>query len=156
MLPFTSGLKLSIVRSKRRKKSCFGSGLMELRNHYYVCLYNRGQFTSVADPGEGNKAVDEYGRRLRYKFQVPECPRSIPMAKPVGFKEWAIHAGVDHHLVEKVMMEDSHSGHERGVDRGGEGPRRGGGGAGHWTAYHCPLERRYTTASSALAKTRMR
>ena len=36
-----------------------------------------------------------------------ECPRSIPKAKPVGFKEWAIHAGVANHLVEKVMVEEA-------------------------------------------------
>ena len=85
---------------------------MELRNHYSVCLYNQGKFKSVADPREGNrdfegKAVDEYGRRYKYKCQVPECPRSLPKAKPVGFKEWAIHAGVAHHLVEKVMQEEA-------------------------------------------------
>ena len=85
---------------------------MQLHNHYSVCLYNRGQFTSVADPGEGNKdfegkAVDEYGRKFSYKCPVPECPRSISKAKPVGFKEWAIHAGVTHHLVEKVMEEEA-------------------------------------------------
>merc|ERR1719376_730767 len=28
----------------------FGSGLSELRNHYSVCFYNRGQFVGVADP----------------------------------------------------------------------------------------------------------
>ena len=38
---------------------------------------------------------------------APECPRSIPKAKPVGFKELAIHAGVAHHLVEKVMVEEA-------------------------------------------------
>jgi len=101
-----------LCEAKEGRNLSFGSGLMELRNHYSVCLYNRGQFTSVADPGEGNrdfegKAVDEYGRKFRYKCQVPECPRSIPKAKPVGFKEWAIHAGVAHHLVEKVMEEEA-------------------------------------------------
>jgi len=101
-----------LCEAKEGRNLSFGSGLMELRNHYSVCLYNRGQFTSVADPGEGNKdfegkAVDEYGRKYKYKCQVPECPRSIPKAKPVGFKEWAIHAGVAHHLVEKVMEEEA-------------------------------------------------
>ena len=61
---------------------------MQLHNHYSVCLYNRGQFTSVADPGEGNKdfegkAVDEYGRKFSYKCLVPECPRNISKAKPM-------------------------------------------------------------------------
>jgi len=100
-----------LCEAKEGRNLSFGSGLMELRNHYSVCLYNRGQFKSIADPGEGNrdfegKAVDEYGRKYKYKCQVPECPRSIPKAKPVGFKEWAIHAGVAHHLVEQVMEEE--------------------------------------------------
>ena len=43
--------------------------------------------------------MDEYGRKFR--------PRSIPKAKQVGFKEWAIHAGVAHHLVEKEMEEEA-------------------------------------------------
>ena len=82
-----------------------------LCNHYAVCLYNRGQFTSLVDPGEENrdfegKAVDEYGRRFRYKCQVPNCPRSFPNAKSVGFREWAIHAGTAHYLVEKAMEKE--------------------------------------------------
>jgi len=101
-----------LCEAKEGRNLSFGSGLMELRNHYSVCFYNRGQFTAVADPGEGNrdfegKAVDEYGKKFRYKCQVAECPRSIPKAKSVGFKEWAIHAGVAHHLVEKVMEEEA-------------------------------------------------
>jgi len=100
-----------LCEAKEGRNLSFGSGLMELRNHYSVCLYNQGKFKSVADPREGNrdfegKAVDEYGRRYKYKCQVPECPKSTPKAKPVGFKEWAIHAGVAHHLVEKVMQEE--------------------------------------------------
>ena len=100
-----------LCEAKEGRNLSFGSGVMELRNHYSVCLYNKGQFKVAADPGEDNrdfegKAVDEYGRRFRYKCQVPECPRSIPKAKSVGFKEWAIHAGVAHHLVERVMEEE--------------------------------------------------
>merc|ERR1719290_667167 len=100
-----------LCEAKEGRNLSFGSGLMELRNHYSVCLYNRGKFKSVADPREGNrdfegKAVDEYGRRYKYKCQVPECPKGTAKAKPVGFKEWAIHAGVAHRLVEKVMQEE--------------------------------------------------
>jgi len=87
----------------------FGSGLSELRNHYSVCFYNRGQFVGIADPGDENrdpetgKAVDEYGRKYKYKCSVPACPRNQNKAKSCGFKEWVIHAGVAHHLVERVM-----------------------------------------------------
>ena len=64
-----------LCEAKEGRNLSFGSGLMELCNHYSVCLYNRGQFTSVADPGEGNKdfegkAVDGYGRKYKYKCQV--------------------------------------------------------------------------------------
>merc|ERR1719209_40663 len=91
----------------------FASGLSELRNHYSVCFYNRGQFVGVADPGEENrdpetgKAVDEYGRKYKYKCSVPACPRNQNKAKSCGFKEWVIHAGVAHHLVERVMEVES-------------------------------------------------
>ena len=91
----------------------FGSGLSELRNHYSVCFYNRGQFVGVADPGEENrdpktgKAIDEYGRKFRYKCSVSGCPRNQSKAKTCGFKEWVIHAGVAHHLVEKVMEREA-------------------------------------------------
>ena len=91
----------------------FGSGLSELRNHYSVCFYNRGQFVGVADPGEENrdpetgKAMDEYGRKFRYKCSVSGCERNKSKAKTCGFKEWVIHAGVAHHLVEKVMEREA-------------------------------------------------
>ena len=82
--------------------------LKELPHHYALCLYDRGQFTSLVDPGEKNrdfegKAVDEYGKKFRYKCQVPNCPRSLPYAKAVGFREWALHAGISHYLVEMAM-----------------------------------------------------
>ena len=65
-----------LCEAKEGRNLSFGSGLMELRNHYSVCLYNRGQFMSVADPGEGNKDFEgKAGRKYKYKCQVPECPR---------------------------------------------------------------------------------
>ena len=134
---------------------------MQLHNHYSVCLYNRGQFTSVADPGEGNKdfegkavPVDEYGRKFSYKCPVPECPRSISKAKPVGFKEWAIHAGVTHHLVEKVMEEEAVKTPAM-KEVLAEVARVRAEAGWCWTTYRCSSEKRSTTASSAPAKTRM-
>ena len=105
-------LSCLLCEKKEGRNLSFGSGLMDLRNHYSVCLYDKGMFKNVADPGEGNKdfegkAVEEFGHQWKYKCQVPECPRSIPKAKAVGFKEWAIHAGVAHHLVEKAMEEEA-------------------------------------------------
>ena len=148
-----------LCEAKEGRNLSFGSGLMQLHNHYSVCLYNRGQFTSVADPGEGNKdfegkAVDEYGRKFSYKCPVPECPRSISKAKPVGFKEWAIHAGVTHHLVEKVMEEEAVKTPAM-KEVLAEVARVRAEAGWCWTTYRCPSEKRSTTASSAPAKTRM-
>ena len=52
------------------------SDLKEVRNHYSVCFYDHGLLKLIVDPGKGNrdfegKAVDEHGRKFRYKCQVP-------------------------------------------------------------------------------------
>ena len=91
------------------------SDLKEVRNHYSICFYEHGLLKLIVDPGEGNrdlegKAVDEHGHKFRYRCQVPECPsrggsdRGTSRAKLMGFREWAIHAGSYHFLVEKVML----------------------------------------------------
>ena len=92
-----------LCEAKEGKNLNFSSGLVELRKHYSVCLYKSGQFKSVGNPGEANrdqegKVVDENGMKFRYRCEVPECSRRG--VKPLSFKEWAIHAGVFHHLVE--------------------------------------------------------
>jgi len=97
-----------LCETRDGKNLNFGSGLSELRNHYSVCFYNLGHFKGVLDPGVDNKdsegkVVDEYGRKFRYKCPVTNCPRNQARAKPCGFKEWVIHAGVAHHMVERVM-----------------------------------------------------
>ena len=97
-----------LCEAKDGKNLAFDSELMEVRNHYSVCFYNLGKFKGLLDPGEENRdsegnALDEYGRKFRYKCQVPKCPRNERKAKSCGFKEWAIHTGVAHFAVEKVM-----------------------------------------------------
>ena len=94
--------------SRDGKNLSFGSELSELRNHYSVCFYNLHKFKGVVDPGLDNKdsegkVVDEYGRKFKYKCSVSDCPRNQGRAKPCGFKEWVLHVGVAHHLVERVM-----------------------------------------------------
>ena len=99
-----------LCEAKEGRNLNFSSGLMQLRKHYSVCLYNRGQFKSVGNPKEANrneegKVVDENGLKFRYRCDVPDCSRRG--VKPLSFKEWAIHAGVVHHLMEKVMEEEA-------------------------------------------------
>jgi len=97
-----------LCNDKEGRNLSFGTGLSELRNHYSVCLYNFGWFVGVLAPGAENstaegRAVDEFARQWRYKCTVPNCPRSESKARPIGFKEFCIHAGVAHHYVELAM-----------------------------------------------------
>ena len=90
------------------------SGIQELRYHYSICYYDKGLFRRFVDPGEENqdhegKVLDEIGRKFKYKCSVPKCPKNLPKAKPTGFKEYSIHLGVVHYLVEKVMMGEEDS-----------------------------------------------
>ena len=82
---------------------------MELSYHYSVCLYNKGWYAGIVSPGEHNEdedgsALDETGRRWKYQCPVLECEKHKQgRTKPVGFKEFAIHAGMAHHQVERVL-----------------------------------------------------
>ena len=99
-----------LCKAKEGKNLKFDLGLTE---HYSYHLYDRGLLASVLDPGEGNrdkegKALDEYGRKFRYKCQVPDCRWKhngirYKNAKAIGFKELAMHAARFHHLLEKVL-----------------------------------------------------
>ena len=81
----------------------------ELSYHYSVCLYNKGWYAGIVSPGEGNQdqdgsALDETGRRWKYQCPVVDCEKHKQgRTKPVGFKEFAIHAGMAHHQVERVL-----------------------------------------------------
>ena len=82
---------------------------LELRYHYSVCLYNRGWFAGVVEPGEENTAedgtaIDEYGKRWKYQCPFPECEKHRQgVKKPISFKEFVIHMGMAHHLVERML-----------------------------------------------------
>ena len=102
-----------LCKAKEGKNLKFDLGLTE---HYSYHLYDRGLLASVLDPGEGNrdkegKALDEYGRKFRYKCQVPGCHHcnksnclgTMHCPKAIGFKEWALHTATSHHLLEKVL-----------------------------------------------------
>ena len=82
---------------------------LELRYHYSVCLYNRGWFAGLLEPGEENTAedgtaIDEFGKRWKYQCPFPECEKHRQgVKKPISFKEIVIHMGMAHHLVEKML-----------------------------------------------------
>jgi hypothetical protein len=99
-----------VCDTKEGRNLSHGSALTE---HYAVCFYNHGKFVGIVDPGPANmdqkgKPKDEYGVKYRYRCSVPGCTARC-QAKAVGFKEFAIHSGREHHMVEKVMaVEQAH------------------------------------------------
>ena len=50
-----------------------GSGLVDIRYHYAVCYYNRGEMFAVVDPGEENRAQGGGVREeiLRFRCSAP-------------------------------------------------------------------------------------
>ena len=68
--------------------------------------------------------MDEYGRKLRYKCQEYSLEGQACWFQGVGHPRWRC-SSPGGEGDGGGGCEDS--GYERGVDRGGEGPRRGGG-----------------------------
>merc|ERR1719154_582001 len=90
-----------------------GSGLPELKYHYSVCVYNEGGFRNLIDSGQGSVEFEDleiFGAKFRYKCPFQDCPKNQGRSKPIGFKEYAIHCGVAHHQVEKVLVNDPRPG----------------------------------------------
>lgn len=62
-------------------------------------------------PGAANTAaagevVDEFGNRFKYKCPFAACEKNTGRrVLTMGFKEFAIHAAVKHHLIERLMRE---------------------------------------------------
>jgi len=97
--------------TKEGKTLNLGSGMQDLRYHYAVCYYRRGNFFSVIDPGKENmdeegKVIDEFGRRFRYKCPIQNCHKNQGRGKTSGYKEFCIHTGVAHHMVEYLLSQE--------------------------------------------------
>ena len=103
--------------NKEGRNLNMGEGLQDLKYHYAVCYFNEGAFMDLVDPGHENKtiggeALEEFGLRFKYKCPFVTCSRNTGRGagKMMGYKEYSIHCGVAHHLLEKVMARDKREG----------------------------------------------
>jgi len=103
--------------NKEGRNLNFAEGLQDSKYHYAVCYYNEGAFVQFVDPGEINKTVggeplEEFGMKYKYKCPFPTCSRNTGRGagKLMGYKEYSIHCGVAHNLLEKVMDVDDRDG----------------------------------------------
>jgi len=95
-------------------------GISDLKYHYAVCYYEDdgvNRYRPYIDPGILNKredgsVVEEYGARFKYLCPFKDCAKNKAREKRMGYKEFCIHSGVAHHLVERVMEEDVDGGRE--------------------------------------------
>merc|ERR1719431_176456 len=103
-----------VCKKKDGRNLNMGSGLSDLKYHYAVCYYDDNgvnRYLSYMDPGEVNQALnggvlEEFGARFKYRCPFKDCSKNKSRMKDMGFKEFCIHSGVAHHLVERVMQED--------------------------------------------------
>jgi len=103
--------------NKEGRNLNMGDGLQDMKYHYAVCYYNQGNFREFIDPGNENLAdngepLEEFGFRFKYKCPFPTCSRNTGRGagKMMGYKEYSIHCGVAHHVLEKVMAKDQKEG----------------------------------------------
>ena len=114
-----------LCEAKEGRNLSFGSGLMQLHNHYSVCLYNRGQFTSIADPGLCGQGSGQIWKEVQLQVSGAGVSQEYFKGKAgrfqgVGHPRWR-HSSPGGEGDGGGGCEDS--GHERGVGRGGEGLR---------------------------------
>ena len=88
------------------------SGLNNLKSHVSVCLYGTGAYINFLPPKQGQDCVkiediEEYGKRFRYKCPMSDCDKSSPKAKPMGYKEFSIHCGSYHGILERWAQQSS-------------------------------------------------
>ena len=95
----------------------------KLLPHYSGCLFDRGYFSKIIEPGNGNLdenglVIDVFGKVFRYKCNEQDCPKyrscqdkcktvkcRTDCKNTMGFKEFCIHAASQHNLVEPVMLQ---------------------------------------------------
>merc|ERR1712098_572150 len=80
--------------------------------HISVCVYLTGGFLKYLPHGQacgeeaGLSDLEEYGSKYKYKCPFENCDKGTAKAKAIGYKEFSIHAGVMHGILER-WAEDS-------------------------------------------------
>ena len=88
-------------------------GVHDLSHHYAGCYYDLHSYKNIIDPGPDNK--DEEGNPVeeftKFKYKCPflscENTNSKRPARPMGFKEYAIHCAAKHGQLEVAMAKDN-------------------------------------------------
>jgi len=96
-------------------------GISDLKYHYAVCYYEDdgvNRYRPYMDPGQLNtnedgSIIEEYGARFKYLCPFKDCAKNKAREKRMGFKEFCIHSGMAHNLVERVMEEDVDNGRDQ-------------------------------------------
>ena len=77
-------------------------------NHMAVCLWSTGAYPKYLPTGDKSDKlgdIDENGRKFKYYCKVPNCDRNGPRSKPTGYKDFSIHCGWKHGILERWAQE---------------------------------------------------
>ena len=78
------------------------SGYDAVRYHVSVCLFATGAYVPFLPHKQGQVTeIEEYGRQFRYKCQVENCEKSSSKSKAMGYREFSMHMGSNHGILER-------------------------------------------------------
>ena len=91
------------------------SSYNEVRHHVNVCLFSTGAYQQFLPPKQGpNKVkigdIDEYGQHFTYKCQVEDCEESLPKKKAMGYRQYSMHCGAKHGILERWAKDSTLAG----------------------------------------------
>ena len=104
---------------KEGRNMNLGAGLSEVKYHYAVCYYAEGTLFKYIDAGLYNNngcggPLEDIGSQFKYNCPFDSCGRQTSRRSGIrsmmGYKEYAIHCAVNHHILEKVMAKDEREG----------------------------------------------
>ena len=87
------------------------SGYNEVKYHMSVCLFSIGAYTKFLPPKQGDDVkIEEYGKQFRYRCQVENCEKSAAKSKSMGYREFVMHTGSSHGILERWAKETNRDG----------------------------------------------
>ena len=86
------------------------SGYDALRYHVSVCLYFTGAYVPFLPHRQGQEShvmgeIEEWGRQFKYSCLVGNCEKSLPKSKAMGYREFCMHMGSHHGILERWAKE---------------------------------------------------
>ena len=82
------------------------SGQQDIKYHMSVCAYDTGEFLKYVPHHQGadkekTSDLEEMGNLWRYKCPFEGCDYNTARAKSIGYKQFAIHSGMMHGVLER-------------------------------------------------------